>query len=177
MNILEVLKRDLRIKPKQLRGNGFVPATISGGKYKDGLNIQIYEGDVKKLFRENREGSKLTIKVDDELIPVQIKEKAVSPLMGEILHVDFQALEADHKVNSVIDIILENEDVVTAPLEKMMMRIPYSAYPADMIDTVTVNMEGIEPGTILTVGDIKEINNDKIELQVPAESIVLRILG
>ena len=57
------------------------------------------------------------------------------------------------------------------------MRIPYFAYPVDMIDTVTFNMEGIEPGTILTVGDIKEINNDKVELQVPAKSIVLRILG
>lgn len=70
------------------------------------------------------------------MIPVQIKEKSLDNLKHEILEISFQALSADQAVNSVIDIVLVNADKVTAVLEKLNMKIPYSALPADMIDTL-----------------------------------------
>ena len=94
---------------------------------------------------------------------------------NEILHLGFQALTADEKVNSVIHLILANDDKVEGPLEQMQFEIPYASLPGDMIDTVTVDLEGMPAGTVLTIGDIPELNSDKIDLQVDPESIVLRI--
>ena len=56
------------------------------------------------------------------------------------------------------------------------MEIPYASLPEDMIDTVTVSLEGKAVGTIITVGDIPEFLNDRIDLQVETDSIILRIM-
>lgn len=83
--------------------------------------------------------------------------------------------KADHKVNSVLHIVLKNTEKITATLEKMRLEIPYAALPEDMVDTVTVDVDGMPVGTVLTVGDIPELRNEKFDLHVDTEEIVLRI--
>ena len=97
------------------------------------------EADARRLVEQKREGSKLKIVLDGQQIPVQIKEKAVNLLNNDILHLSFQALQADQKVNSVIHIFLTNTEKVTDALERMLMEIPYASLPEDMIDTITVD--------------------------------------
>lgn len=122
--------------------------------------------EAAKSNRKEMKGSKL---------PVQIKEKEVDAIKGEILHISFQALTADEKVNSVIHILLENDDKISGQLEKMMLEIPYASLPEDMIDTITVDLDGITTGIVLSVGDIPELMSEKIELKVNLDEIVLRI--
>ncbi len=78
-------------------------------------------------------------------------------------------------MNSVIHILLVNDDKIPGQLDKMLMEIPYASLPGDMIDTITVDLDGITVGTILTVKDIPELMSDKIELKVDSEEIVLRV--
>ena len=129
----------------------------------------------RQLVRELREGSRLKLDLDGTVIPVQIKEKSLDNLKHEILEISFQALAADQAVNSVIDIVLVNADKVTAVLEKLNMKIPYSALPADMIYTLEIDVDGMPVGTIVTVGDIPELKSEKLALQVNSDEIVFRI--
>ena len=46
-----------------------------------------------------------------------------------------------------------------------------------MIDTITIAVDGMAVGTVITVADIPELMNDKINLQVEKEELVLRIIG
>ena len=175
MDTITVQKRDFSKKAKHLRRSGLVPGNVFGGNLQESISIQMDEAAAGKLLRLKRQGSKLRLILDDQVIPVQIKEKMQNPINNEILHISFQALRADQKVNSVIHIILKNADMVGGTLERMQLEIPYASLPADMIDTVTVDLEGSQVGSILSVGDIPELRSEKIELQVDMESMVLRI--
>lgn len=175
MDVITVNKRDFAVKAKQLRRDGMVPGSVFGGPLPDSISLQIDEGIARRLIRYKREGSKLKIDLDGQLIPVQIKEKTVNTLNNEILHLSFQALKADQKVNSVIHIILKNTDKITELLESVLLEIPYAAFPEDMIDTIAIDVDGIAVGTVITVADIPELMNDRIDLQVSKEEIVLRI--
>lgn len=175
MDLITVQKRNPGEKAKKLRRTGLVPCSIFGGNLPESISIQMEEVMARKLVRSKREGSKLQLNLDGQTIPVQIKEKEQNSLNNEIVHISFQALSADQKVNSVIHIILKNSDLVAGPLEKMLLEIPYASLPADMIDTVTVDLEGIPVGTVLTVADIPELKSEKIDLQVDTSSIVLRV--
>ena len=175
MDVITVQKRDIGAKTKYLRRSGFVPGNIFGGTLQESIPIQMDETAARKLIRLKREGSKLQLVLDGQIIPVQIKEKTQNTLNNEIVHISFQALSADQKVNSIIHIMLKNEDVLAGTVEKMMLETPYASLPADMIDTVTINLEGVPVGSVLTVGDISEFQNEKINLQVDADSIILRI--
>ena len=84
-------------------------------------------------------------------------------------------MTADEKVNSVIHILLANDDKVSGQLEKLLMEIPYASLPGDMIDTLMIDMDGITTGTVLMVKDIPELMSDKLELKIDPEEIVLRV--
>ena len=159
MDMITVEKRDFAVKAKKLRRLGLVPGSVFGGPLREALALQLEEADARRLVEQKREGSKLKIVLDGQQIPVQIKEKAVNLLNNDILHLSFQALQADQKVNSVIHIFLTNTEKVTDALERMLMEIPYASLPEDMIDTITVDVEGMPCGTVLTVGDNSTAGN------------------
>ena len=177
MENIKVQKRDFTVKEKKLRRLGVVPGSVFGKSLPESISIQMEEGIARRLVREKREGSKLPLSVDGQIIPVQIKEKSLNTLNGEILHISFQALTTDEKVNSVIHILLANEKKFGGQLEKMLMEIPYASFPEDMIDTLTIDVDGLKTGDVLTVKDIPELMQEKIELQVDTDEIVLRIVG
>lgn len=56
---------------------------------------------------------------------------------------------------------MKNKDAVPGILEQMIFEIPFSSFPADMIDPVTIDLEGLPAGTI--------------EPQIKRDSVVLRI--
>ncbi|MEA4934174.1 MAG: 50S ribosomal protein L25 [Lawsonibacter sp.] len=175
MDIIPVEKRNEKAKAKQLRRAGIVPCCVYGGSLSESISIQMDQQAANKLFRVKRNGSKVQLKLEEQIIPVQIKDKTRNFANNEIEHIGFQALKADQKVNSVAHIILENADTVAGILEKMQLEVPYASLPKDMIDTVCVDLEGMRPGTTLTVGDIPEFRQETIGLQIAADSMVVRI--
>ncbi|MCU6748093.1 MULTISPECIES: 5S rRNA E-loop-binding protein [Lachnospiraceae] len=175
MENIYVQKRDFTVKAKKMRQIGMVPGSVFGKSLPESISIQIDERTARRLIRNKREGSKLKLDLDGQIIPVQIKEKTINTLNNEILHISFQALKVDEKVNSVIHIILKNTEKITEMLESMLLEIPYSSFPEDMIDTITVDVDGMSVGTVITVDDIPELMNEKIDLQVDKKDIILRI--
>ena len=175
MENISVQKRDFAVKAKKMRRLGMVPGSVFGKNLPESISIQMEESIASRLIREKREGSKLLLNVEGQMIPVQIKEKSLDTLKGEILHISFQALVADEKVNSVIHIFVKNDEKFGAQLEKMLMEIPYTSLSEDMIDTITIDVDELKNGDVLTVKDIPELISDKIKLQVGTDEIVLRI--
>ena len=175
MDVIKVEKRNEDAKAKQLRRSGLVPCCVYGSNLAESISIQMDQQTANQLFRTKREGSKVGLELDGHVIPTQIKEKKRDTLNNAVEHFSFQALTADQKVNSITHIFLKNTDAVPGVLEQMIFEVPFSSLPADMIDTVTIDLEGLSAGTILTVNDIPEFRNERIELQIKRDSIVLRI--
>lgn len=175
MESICVQKRDVTVKAKKLRRLGQVPGVIFGTAIEESIPIQLEERKARQLIRTKREGSRLEIEVEGQVIPVQIKEKRVYLLNNEIEHLSFQTLTRGEKVNSVIHIILANDDKVSGTIERMLLEIPYASMPRNMIDTVTLDLDGVRTGSVITVRDIPALMSDKIELKVDPDSIVLRI--
>ena len=175
MNMITVEKRNVLKKAKQLRRASMIPCAIYGGSLAESLLVQMDLSAAKQLLRRKREGSKVEIELDSKIIPVQIKDIECNFINNEILHINFQALEEDKRVNSKAQIILENTDKVVGVLEQILFEVPYSAFPSDMIDTVTIDLEGLVAGSALTLEDISDFKNKNINLQVSPDSMILKI--
>ena len=151
MDVIKVEKRNEQAKANQLRRSGLVPCCVYGGDLPESISIQMDQQTANRLFHTKREDS-------------------------QVEHFGFQALSANKKVNSVTHIFLKNTELVPGTLEQMLFEVPFASLPADMIDTVTVDLDGIPAGTTLTVKDIPEFQSGKIELQIDADSMILRIV-
>ncbi len=174
-NIIEAKMRDVKVKGKQLRRAGIIPCVISGGGLAESLSVQIDQATAAQLKRCKRDGSKLDIRVDQTVYHTLIKDIEYNGMDGTVVHITFQVLDAGKKTNSIADVILLNKDKVQGILEMIQMRIPHAAEPENLIDTVTVDLDGVPVGTTITVRDIPEFQNDKIEIQTDPDSIILRI--
>ena len=175
MDIMEVSKRDMTTKAKKLRRSGLTPGNVFGGHLKESVLIQVDSRLLMQTLAGKHIGSRLTLSLDGQKLPVQIKDKDVNSQNGEIQNISFQALAADHKVNTVAHVVLQNTEKNTNMLEFMVTEIPYDALPQDMVDLVEIDVDGLAVGTVITVGDLKELNTDKIELKLPKDEIVLRV--
>ena len=175
MDIIQVTKRNTNAKAKQLRRAGIVPCCVYGGALPDALSIQMEQKSADQLQRTLREGSKVRLALDGQTLTVQIKEMKTDILSNQVEHIQFQALSANQKVNSVAHILLKNADLVPGVLEQLLFEVPFASLPKDMIDTVTVDLENRPIGTVITLADIPEFTSDAVELQIAPDSVVLRI--
>jgi len=175
MDVVKVEKRNERMKARQLRKAGVVPCSVYGGLLKEAIALQMDEPTARWLARKKRVGSRLELELEGRRIPVQIKEKQENRVTDVIEHISFQALAADQKVNSVAHILLKHAEAVPGVLEQMIFAVPFSSLPADMIDTVTIDVEGMTEGTVVTLGEIPEFRNERIELQLDPGCMVLRV--
>ena len=175
MDMMEVSKRDLTRKAGKLRRDGWIPGNVYGGHLRDSVLIQINENTLRQMLADKHIGSRLTLTMDGEKLPVQLKDKDVDSMTGKIRNISFQALAADQKVNSVAHVVLQNTEKNTNMLEFMVTEIPYDALPCDMVDLVEIDVDGLGVGTVITVGDLKALNNDKVELRMDRDEIVLRV--
>ena len=175
MENISVQKRDFTVKAKKLRRSGIVPGIVFGSSLPESISIQMHENAARNLVRRKREGSRLSLDVEGQTIPVQIKEKSLDTISNQILHLSFQVLNEDEKVNSVVHIFTTNDDKSGGLVERMLTEIPYASLPDDMIDTITIDADGLKAGDVLRVRDIPDLMSETIELQVDTDEMVLRV--
>lgn len=175
MDIINVEHRDMKVKAKHLRRMGLVPCTVYGGSLPESVSITMEVQTANAMYRHKRVGSRVSLKLDGEVIPAQIKELDLNPDNQDVTQISFQALQAGHSVNSVLQIYHINTENVRGILEQMIDEVPYESLPRDMIDSVTLDLDGKGPGTVITLADIPELNTGRITMHLPADSIVLRI--
>lgn len=175
MDFINVEHRDAAVKAKKLRRLGQVPCSVYGGALPESVAIQMDQQSANQMYRSCRVGSRVNLKLDGEVIPTQIKELELNPDNQDVFQVSFQALQAGHMVNSVLQIYRTNTENVRGMLEQMIDEVPYESLPRDMIDSVTLDLTGAGVGTVITLADIPELNTGKITMHLPSDSIVLRI--
>ena len=175
MDIITVETRDMKVKAKQLRKAGKVPCSVYGGALPEALSIQMDQQAANTLMQNHRDGSQVGLKLNGKVIPTQIKENTRNFANHNVEHLAFQALKADQPVHSVAHILVKNAENVPGVLERILYEVSYSSLPEYMIDTVTIDLEGKPVGTVITVADIPEFNDEHVTVNQEPDSIVLRI--
>ena len=82
MNTLKAEKRDMSIKAKKLRREGFVTGCIFGREMKETIPLKMLKGDVEKLLKTEGKGGRVALTVDGQTYDALIKEVDFNPLKG-----------------------------------------------------------------------------------------------
>lgn len=126
MKSITITKRDPSVKAKRLRRLGFVPCVIYGGSLKKSLSVQVDGNVAKQLLRKKCEGSKVELIYEEKIIPVLIKSLEHSIVGDEVIHISFQALETDKRVNGKAQLLLSNKDKSAGVLEQVLFEVMYA---------------------------------------------------
>lgn len=175
MAILNAEKRNERLKGKQLRKQGFVPAVIYGKDLEESVMIQFPQNEIKKFLRTNTTGSTVELDLGDKKYNTLLKEITYVPVVNDLEHLSFQTLISGEKVTSTAQIILINKEKIADTILQPLHELSYRALPADLFDKIEIDMEGRVAGDILRVSDLEAWQNEAIEVRTSPDSIVFSI--
>ena len=176
MNTLKAEKRDMSIKAKRLRREGYVTGNVFGKEIKGSIPIKLEKSAVDRLLKTHRRGSQVMLDVDGESMDVLLKEINFNPLKGQVDEIDFQALVKGEKVQSVAEVILENHDkVASGVLQLLLEEVPYRALPGDLVEKVMVDVGSLKVGDSIKVGDLDMAKNEKVDLLIDPETIIVTV--
>ena len=176
MNTLKAEKRDMSIKAKKLRREGFVTGCILGSEMKESIPLKMEKPDVEKLLKVENKGGQVMLEVDGQTYDALIKEVDYNPLKGYVDEIDFQALVSNEKVHSVAEIHLVNLDKLAAGVpQQMLQEISFKALPAALVEKVEVDVGDLKVGDTIRVADLPIAKDKDVDLMTDVDATVVTI--
>ena len=176
MNTLKAEKRDMSIKAKKLRREGFVTGNLFGRELEDSIPLKFDKAEIEKLLKVENKGGQVMLEVAGETYDALIKDVAYNPNAGRIDEIDFQALVSNEKVHSVAEVILLNhEKLAEGVLQLNLSEIAYKALPAALVDKVRIDVGEMRIGDAIRVKDLDIAADKDIDLTTDPEAVVVTV--
>ena len=176
MNTLKAEKRDMSIKAKKLRREGFVTGILFGRELEESIPLKFEKAEIEKLLKVENKGGQVMLEVDGQTYDALIKEVDYNPLKGYVDEIDFQALVSDEKVHSTAEVHLANLDKLAAGVpQQMLHEISFKALPAALVEKVEVDVGDLKVGDTIRVADLPIAKDKDVDLMTDPEATVVTV--
>ena len=173
MNTLKAEKRDMSIKAKKLRREGFVTGNLFGRELEDSIPLKFDKAEIEKV---ESKGGQVMLEVAGETYDALIKEVDYNPLKGYVDEIDFQALVSNEKVHSVAEIHLVNLEKLSSGVpQQMLQEISFKALPAALVEKVEVDVGPLKVGDTIRVADLPIAKDKDVDLMTDLDATVVTI--
>lgn len=142
---------------RRLRGTGKVPAELYGGERN--RSIQLDAHSFALMLKRHGEHLVMDLEIDGEA-PGKVLIKAVQHdvLDGSILHADFIAVSMNKLIELRLPVHLVGEPMGAKAgglLEQLLSDLEVSCLPGDIVESIPVDVSGLDVGKHLFVADLK----------------------
>ena len=176
MNTLKAEKRNMSIKAKTLRKEGFVTGCIFGRELEESIPLKMEKSEVDRLLKAEGKGGRVALQVDGKTYDALIKEVDYNAMKGWVDELDFQALVGTEKVHSSAEIHLINEGKLVAGIpQQMLHEINYKALPASLVEKIELDVGNLKVGDTIRVKDLEIAKDSNIDLMTDLESTVVTV--
>ena len=175
--VVKAQKREGRGKndSRRLRVDGKVPVVIYGG----GLESVAAVADLKDLaaILRTESGPNTLFAFDIEGVgseDVIFQDRQIDPLKGRLVHADLRRFSKGEKIEVTVTIHLIGEPAGVkdegAMLEQQLREVKVLCEPANIPDSIDVDVSEMQVGDMIHVSDLKVAGN--VEIHEPAETLV-----
>ncbi|MGO1923030.1 MAG: 50S ribosomal protein L25/general stress protein Ctc [Jeotgalicoccus sp.] len=159
---------------KELRQTGKVPAVVYGFETEN-TSLSVDENEFIKVIREVGRNGVIDLEIADGVTQVMVNEYQFDALKNQVTHIDFIAINMQTEVTVEVQIELTGE----APgqkeggvLEQPLFEVSVTAKPADIPETIEVDISELNVGDSIHVEDIRSKGNFVIENE-DADALVI----
>jgi large subunit ribosomal protein L25 len=164
-------------KVSQLRGQGLVPAVIYGAKFEP-VHVQIPHRALQLTLLKAGGTHLINMNVGDSVQTVITREVQRHVLRGDIMHVDFLAVDATTLIETEVPVHFINESPAVQTKQGILVTgmntVRVEALPADLIYTVEIDLSKLmRPGDAIHVRDLSL--GAKIRIVSDPDEVVVRV--
>lgn len=162
-------------KVKQVRGQGWVPATIYGPKMEP-LNLQFPYRTLQLTLMKAGGTNLIDIQVGGKIYPALARSVQRHSIRGEILHVDFFAVDINARIRADIPVHVVGQSPAVAAKKGVLMTgansITIEVLASKLINQIEIDLaQLVNAGDTITVGDLK-LGDDVTIINDPDEIVV-----
>ncbi|MFU8890421.1 MAG: 50S ribosomal protein L25 [Anaerosomatales bacterium] len=165
-------------KNRRLAGSAEIPAVLYGPA-RDTVSLALDRHEFELMMAHHGAGSTIvSIALEGEKKPVNavIREVQHSPVKGNILHVDFLAIRMDQKLQATLSFNFVGDSPgvkAGGVLMHSMREVMVEALPADLPDSIDVDISELEMGHSITVADL--VAPEGVEITDDPEGVVCSV--
>lgn len=162
---------------KILRQQGLVPVVLYG-KGRESRSLQIGARELSKVIAKAGGHQLIALELENEEVVTLAREIQRDVIRLDYLHVDFQEVKMDVKVNTQIPLNIEGEAPAVVNLGGVLTQgldqLDIECLPGDLVSEILVNVEGLEElNESILVSDLQV--PDTITVLSDPESMVIKI--
>lgn len=169
---------------KQMRREGYIPSVVYGGGTGN-KNVKVHAKTLKDMLQHAASDS-ILVTLDLEGSASQLaflQDVQHNAITGEILHVDFLAVNQDTSINANLPLELVGEAAgikAGGLLEQMLHSLEISCLPKDLPESIQADVTALEIGDALHIGEItfpdgvKPALNDDVVVALVAKTRVAK---
>ena len=160
-------------KNRQLRRDGFVPGVLYGPSTEP-LSVQFPYRTVEVMLMDAGGTNLIDIEVEGMVYPSLAREVQRDVVRGDILHVDFLAVDQTQRISVEVPIVMEGRSPVVVAREGILITgrssLTLEVYPSDIRDRIIIDLSKLtELGSEvlvrdLTFGENVTVHNDPNEM-------------
>ena len=160
-------------KNRQLRRQGFVPGIVYGPSTEP-MSVQFPYRTVEIMLMNAGGTNLIDIEVDGAVYPSLAREVQRDVVRGDILHVDFLAVDQSQRISVEVPIVMEGESPVVTAREGILITgrssLTLEVYPSDIRDRIEIDLSRLtELGAEVLVRDLSfgenvTVHNDPNEM-------------
>lgn len=142
---------------KKLRENGFIPGIISG-RGMESIPVAVKGDDFRRCLKTY--GRNAVIKLnssDGKEYNVMVKEFQTSPLIYDIIHIDFQKVSLSEEIKAQVPFKIVGQELLEAKrlvLNRQLDSIWVTGLPQDIPDDIEINVSNLNSGSAIKLSDI-----------------------
>ena len=145
---------------RRLRISGRTPGIIYGGSGKPELVELDHNALWHALKKEAFHSAILDMEKDGKSSKVLLRDVQYHPFKQLVLHIDFQRVEADHKLTMKVPLHYSGDELSPAVKTEncianhVLTEILVTCLPADLPEFIAVDLSGLKKGSSLHLNDI-----------------------
>ncbi|MBB6479020.1 50S ribosomal protein L25 [Spirochaeta isovalerica] len=143
----------------RMRSEGKIPAVIYGAH--DNRNITVNEREFTKKFKTISENTIITLDFGKDSCEVLIKDFQEDIVRSRIDHLDFYEIEKGKKLKTHVPVVLTGNSPGVKEggiLVQKISEVEVECLPKDLPEQIEVNLDGLDVGHSIHVGDIAGIS-------------------
>lgn len=160
-------------KNSQLRSDGFVPGIVYGPSTEP-LSVQFPYRAIEVTLMNAGGTNLIDIEINGDVYPSLAREVQRDVVRGDILHVDFLAVDQSQRISVEVPIVMEGTSPVVAAREGILITgrssLTLEVFPSDIRDRIIIDLSKLEELGAevlvrdLTFGENVTVHNDPNEM-------------
>lgn len=161
-------------KNRKLRKSGFVPGVVYGPA-DEPVSVQFVYREVEVTLMNAGGTNLIDIEVDGKTYPSLARDVQRDVVRGDIMHVDFLAVDPNQKIRVDVPVVMEGRSPVVASREGILITGPSTltleVYPQDIRNQIRIDLTTLtELGAEILVRDL-QFNEGVTIINEPSEMI------